>query len=166
MKSPQEADFDSEEASLIQTAPEAGYGSTSDNSTVVVVEEENRAEEPVSGFTALSDDNSPPRASALRFLGDSTVRTVLLSYFFLALISTSNDVIFALWMFLPIKDGGVGFTVRHLLRRERSSTTRADSSRLRSSLHKSPQHSAQGQSSARCSWYSSSHGCTGALGHS
>ena len=55
--------------------------------------------------------NPPQRPSAFRLLADSTVRNVLLSYFCLAFTSMSNDVILALWMFLDIKDGGVGLTV-------------------------------------------------------
>lgn len=71
--------------------------------------------EPVSGFTAPPERNTPPQRSAFRVLKDSIVRVVLLSYFCLALISTSNDVIFALWMFLSVKDGGVGLKVSMLL---------------------------------------------------
>ena len=53
-----------------------------------------------------------PRLSALQILRDPIVHNVLISYGLLALTSTSNDIIFALWMFLPIEDGGIGFTVR------------------------------------------------------
>jgi len=55
--------------------------------------------------------NPPQRPSASRLLADSIVRNVLLSYLCLAFTSMSNDVILALWMFLDIKDGGVGLTV-------------------------------------------------------
>jgi hypothetical protein len=52
------------------------------------------------------------RLSVSQILGDPLIRNVLISYGFLALTSNSNDIIFALWMFLPIDDGGLGFSVR------------------------------------------------------
>ncbi|KAF9504658.1 hypothetical protein BS47DRAFT_1307824 [Hydnum rufescens UP504] len=51
-----------------------------------------------------------PRLFALQILGDPLVRDVLISYGLLAFTSNSNDIIFALWMFLPIDDGGLGFS--------------------------------------------------------
>ena len=45
-------------------------------------------------------------------LKDPIVRGVLLSYALLSLISTSNDYIFALWMYISVERGGLGFTVR------------------------------------------------------
>jgi len=64
-----------------------------------------------SGLSAesLRSDTST-RLSVLQILGDPLIRNVLISYGFLALTSTSNDIIFALWMFLPIDDGGLGFS--------------------------------------------------------
>ncbi|KAF9507997.1 hypothetical protein BS47DRAFT_1303310 [Hydnum rufescens UP504] len=58
---------------------------------------------------ALGPDTST-RLSVLQILGDPLVRNLLISYGFLALTSASNDIIFALWMFLPIDDGGLGFS--------------------------------------------------------
>ena len=68
--------------------------------------------DPTVRLTAAPERNAPPRSSAFfRLLADSTVRNVLLSYFCLAFISTANDVILALWMFLDIKNAGLGLTV-------------------------------------------------------
>lgn len=85
-------------------------GDTSSSPTAISDEAE-----PISGFTAPPGRNAPPRPSAFRIMTDPIVRTVLLSYFCLALISTANDVIFALWMYLSIEDGGVGLKVSHLI---------------------------------------------------
>lgn len=62
-------------------------------------------------FTTPPERKVPPPSSAFRLLTDSTVRNVLLSYFCLAFVSTANDVVNALWMFLDVKDGGIGLTV-------------------------------------------------------
>lgn len=62
-------------------------------------------------LSPVPESTPASRPSALQILRDSTVRRVLLSYGCLAVISTSNDVIFALWMFLPPDTGGIGFSV-------------------------------------------------------
>ncbi|KAF8323178.1 MFS general substrate transporter [Clavulina sp. PMI_390] len=54
------------------------------------------------------ENDASARPSIWQILKDPTVAITLLSYFFLSLISTANDVIFALWMFLGLKNGGVG----------------------------------------------------------
>lgn len=71
------------------------------------------AESTMSGVSLSQEAslNNPSPPSAFKILSDPIVWRVLLSYFLVALIATSNDVVFALWMFLDIKDGGVGFSV-------------------------------------------------------
>lgn len=97
------------------------YGSTSESHTPLSINSSrpsspiSHGPEPISGFTAPPSRNSPPRPSAFKLLTDPTVRVVLLSYFTLSLISTANDVIFALWMFLSIENGGVGLKVGYFL---------------------------------------------------
>lgn len=43
---------------------------------------------------------------------DSTVQIVLLSTFCLSLVAVGNDLIFPLWMFMNVDDGGLGLKVR------------------------------------------------------
>jgi hypothetical protein len=59
---------------------------------------------------SISDPST--RLSVLQILGDPLIQNVLVSCGFLALTSHSSHVIFALWLFLPIDDGGLGLSVR------------------------------------------------------
>lgn len=65
-----------------------------------------------SAVEAESSVSERSQLSTSTIIKDPIVRIVLLSYCCLALVGAGNDLIFPLWMFMRIEDGGVGLNVR------------------------------------------------------
>lgn len=46
-----------------------------------------------------------------QILSDKIIQRILVSYVFLALVTSSSDAILPLWLYMPLDKGGIGFTV-------------------------------------------------------
>ncbi|KAG8975286.1 hypothetical protein FRC05_006229 [Tulasnella sp. 425] len=82
------------------TATQMGYGSTSSSHNVPQAEEEQ----------AKPDSTVERRMTALEIVRDPIIRRILVSYVFLALVTTSIEAVWILWLYMPIAKGGVGFS--------------------------------------------------------
>lgn len=52
-----------------------------------------------------------PKASVSELIALKTVRSVLISWVFVAFVTISIDAVWSLWMFTPVSVGGLSFTV-------------------------------------------------------
>ena len=101
-----------EESSLLSPhddyAPRVEYGGA--GVTHPTSRSQSRERTTIASVSPLSQ--AKEQTNVWRILKDPIVRGVLLSYALLSLISTSNDIIFALWMHISVDQGGIGLTVR------------------------------------------------------
>lgn len=63
-------------------------------------------------FPQSFNQESSSRPSTLALIKDPIARNVLISYSVLAFHGAGTDVIFPLWMFIRVEDGGIGLMVR------------------------------------------------------
>lgn len=49
--------------------------------------------------------------SAKEIFADTIIRRILVSYVFFALVTVSIHVVIVLWLYMPVDQGGCGFTV-------------------------------------------------------
>lgn len=66
----------------------------------------------VSVDDGLARDPVPLRMSAHDIITDPIIRSVLVSYAFMATLTASIDVLLPLWLYTPVEKGGLSFTVR------------------------------------------------------
>lgn len=92
-------------ASSVTVTP-PGYGATSSRSAPPALSDPT---------TALEQDevpkDEPKRMTAMEIVKDVYIRRVLTAYIFLAVLTSSIDALWVLWLYMPISKSGVGFSV-------------------------------------------------------
>ncbi|KAF8326380.1 major facilitator superfamily domain-containing protein [Cantharellus anzutake] len=84
------------------------YGST--GVTRLSIRPLSQSEEQRAAASTTPPSQPEDHTSVRQILKDPIVRGVVLSYGLLAMISTSNDYIFALWMYIAVDHGGISLT--------------------------------------------------------
>ncbi|KAG8887940.1 hypothetical protein FRB98_008698 [Tulasnella sp. 332] len=64
--------------------------------------------------SARAGQSAPPRMSLREIVADRRIRSVLVAYMFMAMVTVSLDALLPLWLYMAVEKGGIGFTTAQI----------------------------------------------------